>query len=248
MTEQAKPPQATPPAKPPTAEQSPAEREKTLKEVAELEKKLAEAKAKLGQTGGFRETTGEEDLKMLAERSQSSVITVVGRPGGPFTISGSGFGQGQSSGAPPWPGQVMIGGRTVPITSWRDHSIKGSLPADLPEKGDVEVTINAGAPMKTGGTTTEAKTLKGKWPPEPAVTVVAGQPVASPPQVAQKVAAVWLPGAQGEQGGGPDMNPPPGSTGTYVGQQVGSGSAAPPVAPAGPSPAPVPAAETHKKA
>lgn len=206
----------------------PEDRQKAQQEVQELRRKLQDAEAKLAATGETRQTTADEDMKMLQDRAQSQKVEVVGRPGGPFTISGVGF--GTSNGQPPWPGQVLIAGRTVPITSWRDTSIKGTLPPDLPEKGDVELTIN-------GGAQTKEQKLKGTWPPPRTaggrqVTIktkegnlIQGEMVdglQQPGQGGQPVGAdVYLPGAQGVQGGGPDKNPPPGSTGTMTGQQVG---------------------------
>lgn len=210
---------------------SPEDRQKAQKEVQDLRQKLQEAEAKLAQTGATRATTAEEDMKMMQDRSQGQQVRVVGKAGGPFTINGEGF--GNSSGQQPWPGQVLVAGRSVPITSWRDHSIKGTLPPDLPQKGEVEVTIN------TGSTGKEQK-LKGAWPPAPRapqqITVrtpdgklVQGEFVQNLQQPGhgnqQTGQPGYLPGAQGVQGGGPDMNPPPGSTGTLAGQQVGTGQA-----------------------
>jgi len=216
------------------------DRQKAQQEVQELRKKLQEAEAKVAATGDTRETTGEEDLKMMQERAQAQEVRVIGKVGGPFTITGAGFGT-PSAQNPPWPGQVLIAGRVVPITSWRDHSIKGTLPLDLPQKGDVEISLNS----PTAGQGGQDRKLKGQWPPSPRaaqqVTVktpdgklVQGEFVSGLVQPGRGGVtggpAPYLPGAQGEQGGGPDMNPPPGSTGTMAGQQVGSGQASPPVA------------------
>lgn len=54
-----------------------------------------------------------------------------GSCGGPFAIYGA-VGERSAS--------ITIGGRLVPVTAWNDHSIKGSVPADL--HGDVDVTFN----------------------------------------------------------------------------------------------------------
>jgi len=217
---------------------SPEDRQKAQKEVQDLRQKLQEAETRLAETGDTRQTTAEEDLKMLQDRAQSQQVRVVGKPGGPFTINGQGF--GNSSGQAPWPGQVIIAGRAVPITSWRDGSIKGTLPPDLPEKGDVEVTINSGA------ATGKEQKIKGQWPaPRPVLNaqgqvqiklangqIVSGELVRGDLSAQPGAAPPYLPGAQGVQGGGPDMNPPPGSTGTMAGQTVGS---APSTATGGPA-------------
>lgn len=212
---------------------SPEDRQKAQQEVQDLRKKLQEAEERLAQTGSTRATTADDDLKMLKEKAEQQEIRVVGKPGGPFTISGNGFGSAGRQ-EPPFPGQVLIAGRVVPITSWRDNSIKGTLPPDLPQKGEVEVTVNS--PGQGG----QDRKLKGAWPPAPRaaaqITVrtpdgklVQGEVVQNLQQPGRGGAPAggqaFLPGAQGVQGGGPDKNPPPGSTGTYEGQQVGSGQA-----------------------
>src|SRR4051812_32225553 len=71
---------------------SPEERQKAQQDVQEARRKLQEAEAKLAATGETRQTTAEEDLKMLQDRTQQQQINVVGRTGGPFSITGSGFG------------------------------------------------------------------------------------------------------------------------------------------------------------
>jgi len=54
-------------------------------------------------------------------------------PGGPFNIDGQGFGV--------TPGRVIVSGREVPLTRWKDTSIKGYIPMDM-KPGSVEVTVN----------------------------------------------------------------------------------------------------------
>lgn len=58
-----------------------------------------------------------------------------GAIGGPFMISGVGFGNDIRKGS------LLIAGRTVPATRWKDHNIKGVLPADL-KPGSTEVIVN----------------------------------------------------------------------------------------------------------
>lgn len=101
---------------------------------------------------GAPETTAEQDAKAVkaaATTTKPVPVAVVGRPGGPFTIDGTGFGNAM--------GSVSISGRTVEITRWKDTSIKGMLPADL-APGDVVVKSVSGE-------------LKGKWPPDPPAAV-----------------------------------------------------------------------------
>lgn len=50
-------------------------------------------------------------------------LRLVGRLGGAYSIEGDGFGGS---------GVVMVGGRVLETTSWRDNSIRGLLPVDLP--------------------------------------------------------------------------------------------------------------------
>ena len=204
--------------------------------VDDLKKQLADAEKELASTGATRATTAEDDAaatKKANEGAGAQPIHVVGRPGGPFTIDGKDF--GASSGQPPWPGQVLIGGRVVTITSWRDNSIKGTLPPDLPATGDVEVTTAGGSK------------LTGKWPDRPAGggrqvsvqtpdgRVVMGTLVPDGPTAPGAGAGAAGAGASPtavvggvEQGTGTtDRNPPPGSTGTTAGQNVGSGASTP---------------------
>lgn len=54
-------------------------------------------------------------------------------PGGPFNIDGQGFGAA--------PGRVIVAGREVTLTRWKDTSIKGYIPSDM-KPGPVEVTVN----------------------------------------------------------------------------------------------------------
>lgn len=232
--------QGTAKAEPPKTV-SPQEREAAQKEVADARQKLQDAEAKLAATGATRETSADEDLKAQRTVAQSQDVIVVGKPGGPFNITGAGFGS-QGRQAEPWPGQLLIAGRAVPITSWRDTSIKGTLPPDLPEKGDVQLTIGD-------------RTLKGTWPAPvqanrnaPTATIVtddgkvvtgkllSGMGGATTGTQPAGASGNPLPGGQGTHtGGGPDLNPPPGSTGTMAGQQLGAApsTATGTVAPAG---------------
>lgn len=120
------------------------------KKVDDARKALADAEAALGDATGSPATTAEEDQKAIDARAKAGKqdIVVTGRPGGLFNIDGSGFGEKA--------GSLLIGDRVIETTRWNDRSIKGMLPADLPETGTVEVrTING--------------KLTGKWPsPRPA--------------------------------------------------------------------------------
>lgn len=62
-------------------------------------------------------------------------LVISGRPGGAFNIDGSGFGTS---------GVVTIGGRMIPTTSWRDHSVRGQLPADVTEGAVIVQTAGGG--------------------------------------------------------------------------------------------------------
>ena len=64
-----------------------------------------------------------------------SPYKLIGSPGTPYNIDGTGFGDKR--------GKVFVGGREVPVTRWRDDSIKGTLPSDL-APGPVVIETAAG--------------------------------------------------------------------------------------------------------
>lgn len=64
-----------------------------------------------------------------------SPFKLIGSPGTPYNIDGTGFGDKR--------GKVFVGGREVPVTRWRDDSIKGTLPSDL-SSGPVVIETAAG--------------------------------------------------------------------------------------------------------
>jgi hypothetical protein len=101
---------------------------KARDEVRKLEGELA-------AMGPFKATTAEEDTAKRKEFAAQQPIVIHGRPGGPFTIDGSGFGDA--------PGTVLVGGRALSVTRWNDRSIKGTLPPDIKD-GDIVVQTTAG--------------------------------------------------------------------------------------------------------
>lgn len=59
-------------------------------------------------------------------------IVFSGAIGGPFSIDGKGgFGEQSTVANFVAPGSVLVNGRAVNVTRWKDKSIKGTLPADV---------------------------------------------------------------------------------------------------------------------
>lgn len=79
-----------------------------------------------------RKTT-QADAEAKAWMSEPVVIEGDQKLGGPFSISGTGFGT---------QGVLTVAGEAVKITRWTDHSIKGDMPAGL--KGDVVLKVAKG--------------------------------------------------------------------------------------------------------
>ncbi len=61
-------------------------------------------------------------------------MTIVGRKGGAFNITGTDFGE---------KGQVFIEGRQITTTAWTDVRIKGQLPGDITSGKVVVKTLDA---------------------------------------------------------------------------------------------------------
>lgn len=77
-----------------------------------------------------------KDQRAGAEELAKTPVIVVGdaKLGGPFSISGSGFGGSK--------GTLTIGGRVFDTTRWNDVSVKGQLPPGV--RGDVVLTTSSG--------------------------------------------------------------------------------------------------------
>lgn len=63
-------------------------------------------------------------------------VVLAGTPGGAFAIDGSGFGDAA--------GTIVVNGVLVPTTRWSDHTIRGTLPANV-KPGNVSITTSTGA-------------------------------------------------------------------------------------------------------
>lgn len=149
-----------------------AKAEGARKKYEEAKRNFDKAHEEYMKAQAVPETTSDEDKKSAsqfasAQTAAAGGVQVHGRPGGAFSIEGTGFGSS---------GDLRIGGRTIPTTRWQDNSVKGQLPPDL-EAGDVVLKTQSGSE------------LKGKWPYVPQVAT--GQPatVAVTGQVVQQGSA-----------------------------------------------------------
>jgi hypothetical protein len=122
------PPAAAPPAPAETTEQkaarlvegNPTEFDRTMANATPTEKAALDAAKKA------------YDLK----HGPAKAVQLAGVPGGAFAIEGSGFGDAA--------GTVVVNGVLVPTTRWNDHTIRGTLPANV-TPGSVSITTATGA-------------------------------------------------------------------------------------------------------
>lgn len=80
-----------------------------------------------------REEQIKKDQLAQAQQKNSEEIRIVGVAGGPFNITGAGFGAS---------GTLTVGGREIPTTRWDDNSIRGTLPPGV--KGAVVLKTSSG--------------------------------------------------------------------------------------------------------
>lgn len=97
------------------------------------------------------EDQAQKDQRAAADIAASEPIVLHGRPGGAFSIEGSGFGGSK--------GTLKVGDQVITTTRWDDNHIRGILPIGV--RGVVELSTSAGlrhgvypSPKKVVTTTT----------------------------------------------------------------------------------------------